>query len=136
MSKNKPQSRLFKKLHGTTRRHSKLTPTYTVQVTAKQYRRSVTVVSSPAERYSSCGQPEQNMLPHAFLTELQRRGKSERGRGEGGRGGQETGVRLAKEKERVREQETQALLLMLFLLWQRLDILTFSSSLWKVPQRW
>lgn len=49
------------------------------------------MVSSLAE---SCAQPEQNMLPHTFLTGLQRRGESkdERGRGEGERGGQETGV--------------------------------------------
>lgn len=65
---------------------------------------------------SSCAQPEQNMLPHTFLTGLERRGELKKR--EVKEKGKETGVWLAKEKERVREEETQALFLMPFLPWQ------------------
>lgn len=56
------------------------------------------MVSSLAESGSSPARPELNMLPHTFLTALER---------SGGVGGGEAGVWLAKEKERVRRGENR-----------------------------
>ena len=79
--------------------YSKLTPkTYTVYFSAKQYRRSVNVVSSLAENESN--QPDQNKtccLIHSY------QGR----RSQGGLGRWETGVQLAKEKEKLSKEEKE-----------------------------
>lgn len=64
------------------------------------------MVSSLAENEFNPDRPDQNMLPHTFLPGLE---EEEEGGGSEGRkaaekgGGEETGVWLAKDKERVTE---------------------------------